>query len=209
MTSWLTRTCKNEGLLKDKIRSTANTSNYESPPTGQPNGPAKKLASSGSYGIAVNTWRSRIINPTVDTDCLSCNTGAEEGVLHCFWACPQGLWIARNDVVFNHSLWPKTEIEGTIWSSLVDYGRAEWCKLQRKKFKSDAARLEALLHCGLATNTSVSALRVALDGSGLVLIQEGSCVWLGAVRGFAPVPSGLALYYISLHLNSFQFVSKN
>jgi hypothetical protein len=56
--------------LKDKTRSTANTSNYESS-----NWTAERT--SGSYGVAVN---------------------------------------------------------------------AEWCKLQRKKFKSDVARPEALLH---------------------------------------------------------------
>jgi hypothetical protein len=42
------------------------------------------------------------------------------------------LWIVRNDVVFNHTVWPKAKVEVIIWWSLIDYEWATWFKLQQK-----------------------------------------------------------------------------
>lgn len=51
--------------------------------------------------------------------------------------------MARNDTVFNQLRWPRAKVEGNIWSSLTDYGRAAWAKLLKQKFKTEDARLAA------------------------------------------------------------------
>jgi predicted RNA-binding protein YlxR (DUF448 family) len=54
------------------------------------------------------------------------------------------IWVARNGNIFNHERWSRTKIEGTMWTSLKDYGRAAWVHMQKRKFKTEAARAEAL-----------------------------------------------------------------
>jgi hypothetical protein len=53
------------------------------------------------------------------------------------------LWVARNDTIFNQQRWPRAKVEGSIWNSLTDYGRAAWAKLLKHKFRTEDACLAA------------------------------------------------------------------
>jgi hypothetical protein len=52
------------------------------------------------------------------------------------------VWIARNDIVFNHVAWSQQRMRGIIWSSLFEYGRLAWLKVQNAKSKE--AQTQAL-----------------------------------------------------------------
>jgi hypothetical protein len=42
-------------------------------------------------------------------------------------------------------VWPVAKIQSTIWSSLIDYSRAAWLTIQRRKYKTKDARAEAII----------------------------------------------------------------
>jgi hypothetical protein len=52
------------------------------------------------------------------------------------------IWIARNDAVFNQVLWTQQRLAGTIWASLIKYGKLAWLKVRQAK--GEKARAEAL-----------------------------------------------------------------
>jgi hypothetical protein len=43
-----------------------------------------------------------------------------------------GIWLARNDVVFNKTYWSEPKFHHYIWEQLLDYGRLEWAKTLQK-----------------------------------------------------------------------------
>jgi hypothetical protein len=122
--------------------------------------------------VAVNEWRAKI-SPQVELECLLCNTGEAESVTHCFWNCPQGQAAWKFTVVVLSALSPGGSLtsfeaqhalfaqrmprrfqhcgaiwiylrSATVWTSLTDCGRAAWLRLQKRKFKNEAARIEAI-----------------------------------------------------------------
>jgi hypothetical protein len=55
------------------------------------------------------------------------------------------VWVAQNNVVFNHLTWTKAKLEGAIWTGLTNYGQTAWRQIQRRKFKTKAAHAEAII----------------------------------------------------------------
>jgi hypothetical protein len=82
------------------------------------------------------------------------------------WICIRSvtlwtLWIARNDLVL--ARWSRAKIKGTMWTSLRDYGRASWKRLQSRKFKNAVAKQAAFdqfYAIWTPTATFVSVVRI-------------------------------------------------
>jgi hypothetical protein len=66
-----------------------------------------------------------------------------------FWLLMRGvilwsLWIARNDLVFNHVRWFKYKIEQIIWQGFTNYGRGDWVKTLDRITKKPSTAEKAL-----------------------------------------------------------------
>jgi hypothetical protein len=66
-----------------------------------------------------------------------------------FWSLFRGvtlwsIWIARNDLVFNHIRWHHNKIMSTIWQGFIDYGRGDWNKTRAQIAKKPASAANVL-----------------------------------------------------------------
>ena len=50
----------------------------------------------------------------------------------------------HSSTAFNQAIWPQAQIAGTIWSSLIEYGKLAW--LKTRKAKSEKAQAKAQDH---------------------------------------------------------------
>jgi len=86
------------------------------------------------------TWRHGIFSTNIPRKFNPYKRIWMEARSSVLWA----LWIQRNDLTFNGNSWTPDRLRQHIWNALLDYGRAEWQHITKKKSKSDDIQRQRL-----------------------------------------------------------------